>query len=211
MRGILFDLDGTLWDSRESVARAWNQAIWENSDRKVQLDGESLGKLFGKPMMEIFDHVFPDCETGERKRLAAYCCSYENERLLWDPGLVYPGVEETLKNLYEEYPLFIVSNCQAGYIPAFLTSTGLGKYFKDVICPDDSGQLKAENIGIMMERNHITEGIYVGDTQGDADACKKANIPMVFAAYGLGETVDYAEKIGSFDELEQVIEKMWGR
>lgn len=200
-KGIIFDLDGTLWDSRETVAKAWNEAITQNSGRKAELDAKALGSLFGKPMMDIFDCVFPDCEAGERRRLAELCCKYENERLLREPGVLYEGVEETLDKLSADFPLFIVSNCQAGYIPVFLKSTGLGKYFRDSLCPDDTGKLKADNIRIIMERNGLEDAVYVGDTQGDADACKKAGVPMIFADYGLGEAKGCAGTIHSFPEL----------
>ena len=38
-----------------------------------------------------------------------------------------------------------------------------------------------------MERNGLSEAVYVGDTQGDANSCKEAEIPMIYAAYGFGE------------------------
>mgnify|MGYP000700414525 CR=1 FL=1 len=39
----------------------------------------------------------------------------------------------------------------------------------------------------LMEKNNLTSPVYVGDTQGDADSCKKAGIPFIFAEYGFGE------------------------
>ena len=47
-------------------------------------------------------------------------CSYENEYLSIHGGTLYPGLEDTLKELKKNYRLFIVSNCQSGYIEAFL-------------------------------------------------------------------------------------------
>ena len=82
MKGVIFDLDGTLWDSRITVAKSWNLAVAENSSLRVCLDAEKLGALFGKPMMEIFDRVFPECASEERNRLAQCCCEYENIMLL---------------------------------------------------------------------------------------------------------------------------------
>ncbi len=207
MKGIIFDVDGTLWDSRETVARSWNLAIRENSDWKITLEPERLGALFGRPMEEIFDHVFPECDPKDRKRLEACCGEYEIRMLKTEPGRVYEGVEQTLKILQKVYPLFLVSNCQAGYIPVFCESTGLGKYFKDGLCPDDTGVLKAENIRLIMDKHGISEAIYVGDTQGDADACRRAKVPMIYAAYGLGETDEYAGKITSFGQLPKELER----
>ena len=43
--------------------------------------------------------------------------------------------------------------------------------------------------------------VYVGDTKGDADACKEADIPFIFASYGFGDVPDALQTIDSFPEL----------
>ena len=55
-----------------------------------------------------------------------------------------------------------------------------------------------------MERNGITEAVYVGDTQGDADACRMAGIPMIFPAYGFGEVEGEYVTLQSFGELLEI-------
>lgn len=205
MKGIIFDLDGTLWDSRESVAKAWNRAIEENSSLPVRVDAGLLGGLFGRPMEVIFGTLFPDSPEEERKRLADICCAYENERILTEPGILYENVEPVIRLLSEHFPLFIVSNCQDGYIQAFLQVTGLGEYFKDFTCPGETGRLKADNIRIIMERNALKEAVYVGDTQGDCDASALAGVPFVFASYGLGEAGNYWHSIRRFQELPEIM------
>jgi len=49
-------------------------------------------------------------------------------------GQIYDGVEPGLKFLARKTPLFIVSNCQAGYIETFLDFSGLGPFFQDFEC-----------------------------------------------------------------------------
>lgn len=201
MTGIIFDLDGTLWDSTDEVAIAWNQAIKEHSEIEHTLTGDELKREFGKPLNEILDDLFPGLSSSEKEELAECLYQTENERVERAPCILYDKMPETIRKLSEDYALFIVSNCQKGYIEAFLKNTGLGDYFKDFTCPGDTGKLKGENIRIIMERNEIHNAVYVGDTQGDADACQKADIPMIYAAYGFGDVEGDYKTIQSFEEL----------
>ena len=82
-----------------------------------------------------------------------------------------------------------------------MKNTGLEDYVIDHLCPGDTGVLKADNIRLVMERNGLKSAVYVGDTQGDADACKKAGIPMIYAAYGFGQVEEPQVTIASMEEL----------
>ncbi|MGF0031701.1 HAD family hydrolase [Bariatricus sp. SGI.154] len=201
IEGIIFDVDGTLWDSTEQVAISWNQAIREKSRLDRVLTADDLKKEFGKPLDEIMDDLFPELSAEEKDQLADHLYRYENDWVEKAPCILYDKMPETIRELSKEYRLFIVSNCQAGYIEAFLKNTGLEAYITDYTCPGDTGRLKGENIRIIMERNGIHKAVYVGDTQGDADACKEAGIPMIFAAYGFGQVAGEYPVIHSFDEL----------
>ena len=55
MDSIIFDVDGTIWDSTQSVADSWNIAIKEHSDLALTLEPVSLSRVFGKTMTEIAD------------------------------------------------------------------------------------------------------------------------------------------------------------
>lgn len=99
------------------------------------------------------------------------------------------------------YKLFVVSNCQAGYIETFIKAHHLEGYFKDIECPGNTGLLKADNIRLITERNHLVNPVYVGDTRSDAMAAHAAGVPFVFAAYGFGQVEEYDGKIESFEQL----------
>lgn len=201
MDGIIFDVDGTLWDSTDEVAKSWNQVLREHTDIEPDLTAKRLEKEFGKPMEIIISNLFPELGTQEKEKIAHLFYAYENEAMKTAPCRIYPGMKETVKKLSEKHELFIVSNCQAGYIEAFLENTGLSSYFTDYTCPGDTGVLKAENIKIIMDRNKIRKAVYVGDTQGDDDACREAGIPMIYASYGFGEVADPGITIRSLSEL----------
>ena len=204
MDGIIFDVDGTIWDSTQSVADSWNKAIREHSDLDLTLDPVSLSRVFGKTMTEIADALFPALDTEARMKLLDACYAEENRYLEDHPGLLYDGVAGTIRNLSLRYPLYIVSNCQCGYIEVMLKTSGLAPYIKDHLCFGETLRPKGETIRMLMEKNGLKSPVYVGDTQGDADACKTAGIPFIFAEYGFGDVPDAATRIQRFSDLEKI-------
>ena len=203
MDGIIFDVDGTIWDSTDPVAEAWNLAIEKNSSLDVRVDRQILSRLFGKTMTEIGDALFPMIEDADRRAaLLDACYNYENLYLEEHPGTLYEGVAETIRSLSEKYSLFIVSNCQCGYIEVVMKSTGIGPYIKDHLCFGETQTPKGETIRTLMERNGLKDVVYVGDTQGDADACRAAGVPFIFAEFGFGDVPDAEIKIQKFSDLK---------
>ena len=99
MDSIIFDVDGTLWDSTKSVAESWNKAIREHSSLNLTLEPVSLSRVFGKTMTEIADALFPDLSVKERMELLDVCFDEENRYLEDHPGILYPDVVRTIKEL----------------------------------------------------------------------------------------------------------------
>lgn len=201
MDSMIFDVDGTLWDTTFVCAEAWNRAIAENSDTERRVKAEELKRLFGKPMNVIFEAVFPEMSEKERERLAGVCCEYEHEYLEKAHIGAFDGVCETMVVLAEKMPLFIVSNCQKGYIELFLDKTGLEGYIKDYLCYGDTLAEKSVTMKELIRRNNLTAPVYVGDTRGDEEACKEAGVPFVFASYGFGDAKMPYKTIRRFSEL----------
>ena len=204
MDSIIFDVDGTIWDSTKSVADSWNKAIREHSDLDLNLEPVSLSRVFGKTMTEIGRALFPDDPEEEQARILDICFRYENDYLRDHPGVVYDGVADTIRKLYEKYPLFIVSNCQLGYIEVTMKGAGIESFIKDHLCFGETQVSKGETLLMLMERNNLKSPVYVGDTQGDADACRFAGIPFIFAEYGFGDVPDAETRIRSFRELGEM-------
>ena len=129
MDSIIFDLDGTLWDSTAIVARAWTEYLTRTEHMDILITEEKLKSLFGRPMPQIAEMVFPDQSPEEQLRLLDGCCQAEHQALLKQCAPLYEDLENTLQRLSQKFPLYIVSNCQAGYIEVFLKSSGFEKYF----------------------------------------------------------------------------------
>lgn len=205
MESIIFDLDGTLWDSRQTIAEAWTTAVQQQGYEERVFTKEDIGSLMGLQIPVIAEKLFP-MESVERRKEIMDACAKEDQVMIREQGgVLFPNLEETLRELKKSYRLFIVSNCEDGYIEAFYAAHGLEKYFEDFENPGRTGLSKGENIQLIMERNAITSAVYVGDTQGDLDAARHAGIPFIYAAYGFGSPETYDKNIHTFEEILKVI------
>ena len=203
--GIIFDLDGTLWDSTAEVAKTWTSVIAKYNLNRKEVTVEDLKPCMGKLLDEIASILLPELDPKKQMQVIKECCEYENEYLGEYGATLYDKLEDTLKELSKNHKLFIVSNCQDGYIECFFKAHKLDKYFIDYECPGRTGLPKGENIKLIVERNNLKNPVYVGDTQGDANAAKLANVPFIFANYGFGNVDEFFNSIESFDELLEII------
>lgn len=196
MDSIIFDMDGTLWDSAENVALAWNEAVG-----KEMFTEKDIKSVMGLTMTTIAERLFPNETEEKRQEFLDRCCECENKYLRAHGGRLFPNTESTLRKLSERYRLFIVSNCQEGYIEAFLDYYKLGGLFEDKLCWGDNKLEKSENIRLIIERNGLKDALYVGDTQGDCDSAYKAGARFAHAAYGFGTADRCDYRINDISEL----------
>ena len=204
--GIIFDIDGTIWNTTGIVAVAWNKAIEKSGLNARKVNAQILQNEFGKTMDVIAEDLWPELSQADQSKLMSYCCTEEQIELKNNTiDITYPGIIETIKELSTMQNIFIVSNCQSGYIELTIEKTGLASYIKDFECYGRTGKAKAENIQILCARNRLTSAVYVGDTQGDCDACRQAEIPFIWAAYGFGKADKYYDKIEKPQDLIKII------
>lgn len=204
--GIIFDLDGTLWDSTDVVLKAWNHVLKDKKEVHNIITKEKLEGIMGLQLPEIAEKFFPDLEEKVRIETMEQCCSVECDFIREEGGNLYPHMEKILNILSKKYPLFIVSNCQCGYIESFLDYHELQDYFQDTKCSGNARLHKGENIKLLMKKNNIKNAIYVGDTNGDLDAAKIAKIPFVYASYGFGKVQEYDYIINNIKDLLKIVE-----
>ncbi|MCM1577523.1 MAG: HAD family hydrolase [Ruminococcus sp.] len=204
---IIFDLDGTLWDSSENVARSWNSTVEASGlpgVKGVRLSGGDIRGVMGLTMDVIAAKFFPLLSKDMQMKLMVRCSEEENAYLAGCGGVIYEKEEETLRELAKSRRLFIVSNCQQGYIETYLNWSGLGKYFTAHLCWGDTGLTKGETIGVLMKRHGIDSAAYVGDTASDMQAADSAGIPFVHARYGFGNIDKDVPAAESFGELTEI-------
>ncbi len=199
---LIFDIDGTLWDSRALVAEGYNIQLRAEGLAHLCVTAEDFKPLFGKIMTEIADVIFAEIPLPERYALMDRCMATENDYLHRNPCRIgYAGIRETMAELAKQHRLFIVSNSQQGYPELCIEKLGLGEYISGHLCFGDTGTEKGETIRRLMERHHIESAAYIGDTEGDWEAAEQAGIDFIFAAYGFGNPQSYVAKIEKFEDL----------
>lgn len=208
-KGIIFDMDGTLWDSAAGVAESWNEAILAYGYERKPLTAGDIQSVMGKTMEDIADILFPGLNAAQRKELLGLCCKLENDYLRKHGGVLYPDIRKTMENLKENYHLYIVSNCQTGYIEAFLDYYKFHDLIEDIECYGNNDKPKGENIALLYQRNNLQDAVYVGDIQGDYDASMSAGVRFIHAGYGFGKVEADVPEIQKFSELIEVIDTVW--
>lgn len=199
---LIFDIDGTLWDSRALVAEGYNIQLAKEGLSHLAVNAEMFIPLFGKVMTEIADIIFPSIPAPERYALMQRCMDTENVHLQNNPcNIGYPGIREAMEKLAKSRRLFIVSNSQQGYPELCIEKLGLTDLIQGHLCFGDTGTSKGKTIRTLMEKHGITDCAYIGDTQGDYEATVEANVPFIWAAYGFGEPAGYDHKIVRFADL----------
>ena len=203
---LILDIDGTLWDSRALVAEGYNIQLRAEGLDHLCTDAETLKALFGKVMTEIADNLFPDFPPEVRYPLMERCMETENKYLEENPCHIgYAGIKEVLAELKKKYRLFIVSNSQCGYPDLCVEKLGLQDLIEGHLCFGDTGTTKGQTILTLMRKYDIASAAYIGDTQGDLDACEEAGIDFIWAAYGFGAPAHWVAKADSPQALLEIL------
>lgn len=202
MQALIFDLDGTLWDTCPACAVAWNRALAAHSIPYRPITTADMRGVAGLPHGECVTTVFHDLTTEQHRLLEAHTAIGDMDAIREFGGELYAGVAEGLARLASAYPLYIVSNCQAGYIELFYEFSGLGALFKDRECWGDTGEPKAANIARLIARNKLQNPVYIGDTHGDASAAAACGVPFLHAGWGYGQLTE-VKTFDDFSSLER--------
>lgn len=208
IKNIIFDLDGTLWDTRTQISKAWNQIL--NKEYNISINPKQITKLMGKTNNDFINIFFDKIDNIDTNSLLKRCQNNELLYLQKNGGKLFPNAINTIKTLSKKYNLFIVSNCQAGYIETFLNYYNLNKYFKDFECFGNTNQEKSKNINLLTNRNDLyhCETCYVGDTYDDYKASKDNNIIFIHASYGFGICKSRKYCIKAINDLKVIISKL---
>lgn len=211
-KGIILDVDGTLWDAVEVITQSWNVALDGMPDIQGEITAKQMQGCLGKTMFEIADRMFGYLPQSRRRQVLDEAMRYEVTYLKDHPGRIYPGVRECLKALSADgWHLYIVSNCQKGYIEDCLLALGEEDLIEDHICFEDTLLDKGSNIRLCVERNQLDYAVYVGDTAQDLASAREAGTEFVYAGYGFGDVDAGKEQVAEitrFEDLSEAIKEL---
>lgn len=205
---IVFDFDGTLFDTRRDIADAVNHARRSYGLRELTLD--EVTPMVGWGVRKLAEQAFAD--TGIRteealKRIMEYYDAHPGDR-----SVLYPGVRETLPKL--QATRVIVSNKPVHLIRSILEEHHLTPYFDYVIGGDSFSAQKPDPFPIrfLQARYHVGthEILVVGDHAPDIEMARRAGCPSVFCRYGFfgKDEVGADYSIDRFAELEPLVKRL---
>ena len=204
--GILFDLDGTLWNTIIPTHKAANDIAKDNNLKEITLDTIIDG--MGKDKIYNAKNYYPEVDLNKALELLDQSSQKCTEYLKNKEAIIYENIEKTLQTLSKKHDLYIVSNSfDNDYINTF--KSYLDVNFKDFIAAGALNINKAEAIQLIIKRNNIDKAIYVGDTKLDYDSSKEANIPFIYAKYGFGNIDKYEYSINDIKDLISVIPSIY--
>ena len=202
---IIFDLDGTLWDTSNACAVAWNNVLTRNHISFRKITADDVRAVTGLPHDKCIETVFETLPDEQISLLTAETMEEDMLVITEIGGELYGDVTEGLHKLREKFELFIVSNCQSGYIENFFVQNGVEKLFKDHLCGGDTKKSKSVNTLTIVERNKLTNPVFVGDTEGDFKAARDCGIDFFQVAYGFGPPISGCKLANSFSEMVLMI------
>lgn len=189
MKAVLFDLDGTLIDSFEGIAKSAQYALRRFGINEENL--ENLRPFVGPPLVESFQKWY-----GLSKEQAIEATDIYRER--YRPiGILecslYPGVEECIRTLKAEgYQIGMASSKPEEFCRRILEHFGLLDLFDDVVGAtfDRRIDTKEEVLNEVLRRwSDIPKDkmCLIGDTMFDLVGAKKIGIDCIAVSYGFGD------------------------
>ena len=203
-RLIVFDLDGTLIDSRRDLADAANALL--ESEGAAPLSEERIGRMVGDGAATLVARAF---EASGVERPAD---ALERFLALYDARLLnhtrpYPGIPEVLEALGLRSPLAVLTNKPLASTRRILAGLGLARHFPDnaVVGGDGPFPRKPDPAGLLhlMARARVDAAatLLVGDSIVDWRTARAAATPICLARYGFGYEGFPRDAIAASDRL----------
>jgi phosphoglycolate phosphatase len=187
VRALIFDLDGTLIDSRRDLIRSVH-AMLEEMGRE-QLHEDTISGFIGHGAPQLVGRALGSGATEDecQRALKFFLAYYEEHKL--DSTCAYPGVPEALEHL-AAFPMAILTNKPVRVGMRILEELGLAKYFRAVYGGNSFETKKPDPLGartILREFGAApAEAVLIGDSEVDVQTARNAGTLAAAVNYGFG-------------------------
>jgi phosphoglycolate phosphatase len=187
VRALIFDLDGTLIDSKRDLIRSVNAMLREL--RRGELAEETISGYIGHGAPQLVARAMGNGSTEEeRQRALQFFLSYYEEHKM-DSTCAYPGVAETLEQL-ARMPMAVLTNKPVRISVRILDELGLSQYFRAIYGGNSFETKKPDPLGartILRELGAAPgEALLVGDSEVDVQTARNAGTLAAAVNYGFG-------------------------
>lgn len=187
VRVLIFDLDGTLIDSKLDLALAIN-AMLEHSGRRPLAHETIYGHVGNGAAVLVRRALGEGVTDAEADAGLAYFLSYYRTHML-DNTVAYPGVCDGLA-LLEKHPMAVLTNKPVNFSRAILDGLGLSRYFRFVYGGNSFEKKKPDPLGVEILLRDLgaspREAMIIGDSEVDIKTARNAGIWACGVSYGLG-------------------------
>ena len=183
---VIFDLDGTLVDSRHDIAAALNVSL--EGIGCVRRPEAELFCQIGRPLLDIYLEIGVPGDRDAAERAMTLYRDYFHEHCA-DRSRLYPGVVETLRDLRRDFRLAVATTKQGRMAERVVERLGLRPFFDRVQGTDGfAAKPHPAIILLLLERFGLpaTRAVMVGDTAADVLAGRRAGVFSVGVTYGIG-------------------------
>ena len=211
IRLLIFDLDGTLADTKLDLALSVNAMRQRMALPPLPLD--VITAYIGHGVTNLVRRALGEQGTDEsvQQGLALFLEHYRCHLL--DNTIVYPGVADALKE-FQNRQLAVLTNKSEDFSRAILAGLGIARYFAFIFGGDSFPQKKPHPLGVqklMSETGASTEQtLMVGDSDTDVLTGRNAGVWTCGVTYGFGApTLASAPPdllIGDLRELPRLLE-----
>lgn len=183
---LIFDLDGTLIDSKEDLVNSVNAMLgWKHRD---PLPHDVVASYIGNGAPILVKRALPDLNEDDHLAALQFFLDYYREHML-DATVLYPGVREALDRLHREsIPLAVLTNKPVRFSVQLIGGLGLAGHFFQIYGGNSFEEKKPHPIGI--ERLIAESGadrertIMVGDSAVDVLTARAAAVKACGVSWG---------------------------